>query len=461
MERTHHAAPSVPRLDAFGEDFAAFHARFAPLFARSEPRRKSREYLRALMGPVERRNGWQMAEAMGDATPDPTQRLLYHARWSAVDARNLLQDFIVEQFGDSEAVVVLDDTGFIKKGDASVGVMRQYTGTVGKVENCQIGVFLGYASARGHVLLDRALYMPEPWCNDPDRRARAHVPSRVKFHTKPALALRMLRRAWKRGVPMAWVAGDEAYGDDGKVRSAIQAMGRTYVLTVSCTTKAWTTRPDVAQPGPASGKRMGRPRTRMWRAPGAPKARTVKEIVASWPAEQWHRLAVVQGEKGPIEYDWGCTRVFERRGGRPAGESWLLARRSISNPSEVAYYLSNAPADTSLETLARVASARYTIEQCFEEGKDDVGLDQYEVRAWPSWHRHVTLSMMALAWLASVRAKLAAPSSKLATALADEERLREAAQAPATRSPSKRGPEADSLARFKLLRRGRSLRSVA
>src|SRR6185312_4498737 len=188
-----------------------------------------------------------------------------------------------------------------------------------------------------------------------------------------------------------------------------------------------------------------------------PATRTVKEIAASWPAVQWHRLAIVQGEKGPMEYDWGCMRVFERRGRRPAGESWLLARRSISDPSEVAYYLSNAPKDTSLETLARVASARYTVEQCFEEGKDDVGLDQYEVRTWPSWHRHVTLSMMALAWLASVRAKLADPSSKLATAVADEERRRaELAQAPAACSPSKRGPEAASLARFKRLRRGRS-----
>jgi SRSO17 transposase len=449
-------------LDVLGEDFAGFHARFAPLFARPEPRRKSEEYLRTLMGPVERRNGWQLAEAMGDATPDSAQRLLYHARWSAVGARNLLQDFIVEQFGNPESVGVLDDTGFIKKGDASVGVARQYTGTVGKVENCQVGVFLGYASARGHVLLDRALYMPEAWCNDAARRTRAHVSSRVKFHTKPALALRMLRRAWARGVPMAWVAGDEAYGNDGKLRSAIDTVGRKYVLTVACTTKVWTTRPDVARSGPASGKHMGRPRTRLWLAPGAPATKTAKEIVASWSAAQWHRLAIVQGEKGPIEYDWGCMRVFERRGRRPAGENWLLARRSLSDPSDVAYYLSNASADTSLETLAGVASARYTIEQCFEEGKDDVGMDQYEVRTWPSWHRHVTLSMMALAWIASVRAKLADPSSKLAVAVAAEERRRaEAARAPSTHSAQKKGPEAASLARFKLLRRGRSLRSVA
>jgi SRSO17 transposase len=421
MEPPHHPDVGVPRLDALGEDFVAFHARFAPLFARPEPRRKAQEYVRALMGPVERRNGWQMAEAMGDVTPDPTQRLLYHARWSAVGARDLLQDFIVEQFGDPEAVGVLDETGFLKRGDASVGVARQYTGTAGKVENCQIGVFLGYAGARGHALLDRALYMPQSWCDDLDRRARAHVPVRVKFHTKPALALRMLQRAWRCSVPMAWVTGDEVYGHNEKFRAAIDAAGRKFVLAVPSTTKVWATPPEAVLPHLAK-RRHGPPLTRYWRAPGAPAVKTVKEIVASWASVQWHRLALVQGEKGPIAHDWGCTRVVERRRRRPVGEKWLLARRSVSDPSEVAYYLSNAPADTSLETLARIASTRYTIEQCFEEGKDDLGLDQYEVRSWPSWHRHVTLSMMALAWLASVRAKLADPSSSLARAIASEER---------------------------------------
>jgi SRSO17 transposase len=460
MEPTHHPDVSMPRLDALGEDFAAFHARFAPLFARPEPRRKAQEYVRTLMGPVERRNGWQMAEAMGDVTPDPTQRLLYHARWSAVGARDRLQDFIVEQFGDPEAVGVLDETGFLKRGDASVGVARQYTGTAGKVENCQVGVFLSYAGARGHALLDRALYMPQSWCNDLERRARAHVPSRVKFHTKPALALRMLRRAWRRGVPMGWVTGDEVYGHDEKFRAAIDAAGRKYVLAVQSTTKVWATPPEVALPRLTERRHGARPRTRYWRAPGAPPVKTVRDIVASWTDVQWHRLALVQGEKGPIEHDWGCARVTERRRRRPAGKTWLLARRSVSDPSEVAYYLSNAPADTSLETLARIASTRYTIEQCFEEAKDDLGLDQYEVRSWSSWHRHVTLTMMALAWLASVRAKLADPSSSLARAVAAEERAYTMAPEHEARG-EKLLHRTRVLYRPKLWRRGRSPRPAA
>ncbi|MFT3767888.1 MAG: IS701 family transposase [Minicystis sp.] len=420
MEPSSRSERPLPKLDAFGEDFAAFHARFASLFVRSEPREKAVQYVRTLMGPVERRNGWQMAEAMGDRGPDAVQRLLYHATWSARAACDRLMEFTVEQFGDPEAIGVIDDTGFVKKGTASVGVQRQYSGTAGKVENCQIGVFLGYASERGQVLLDRALYLPASWCEDAARRERAHVPKAVRFHTKPQLALRMLRRAWRRDVPMTWVTADEAYGDDGSFRAALDEAEQLYVLCVSSTTKAWATPLEaVAAPG-SERPRMGRPRTRYWLLPGAPQPQTVKAITASWPATQWHRLALQQGEKGPIEYDWACVRVTERRKQRPARESWLLARRSISDPSEVAYYLSNAGAATTLETLARVASRRYTIEQCFEEAKDDVGLDQYEVRTWPSWHRHVTLTMMALAWLASVRAKLRDPSSTLAQAVAEE-----------------------------------------
>jgi SRSO17 transposase len=311
---------------------------------------------------------------------------------------------------------VLDETGFVKKGSASVGVARQYCSPLGKVENCQVGVFLSYTGPRGHVLLDRALYLPEAWCNDPKRCADAHVPSSVQFQTKPQLALSMLRHAWQRGVPMAWVTGDEVYGDDPALRDGIDAAGHRYVLAVISSTPVWTEPPEV-EPPEAAERRHGPPRTRARLAAGAPHAKKVAEVVAQWPAAQWHRFAVEQGEKGPILYDWACARVIDSRARLPAAEVWLLARRSIPNPSEIAYYLSNASADTSLETLAHVASYRYTIEQCFEEAKDDLGLDQYEVRTWTSWYHFVTLVMMALAWLASVRAKLLNPSSSLARAL--------------------------------------------
>jgi SRSO17 transposase len=404
----------LPDLDVFAADFEEFQARFADLFARSEPREQAAKYLRGLMGGAERRNGWQLAEAMGDAVPDRMQRLLNHADWSAATARDRLMDFVAERFGAPDAVGIVDETGVLKKGAASVGVARQYTGTAGKVENCQVGVFLAYAGRAGHTLLDRALYLPEDWADDADRRARARVPRTVGFHTKPALALRMLRRAWRRGVPMAWVTGDEVYGDAPYFRAGVAAAGRRYVLAVAATTPVWPARPPTIAPIPASPRGRGRPRTRTRLAPGAASSTPVKEVVAAWPATRWQRLAVHQGEKGPIEYDWACARVVESRGRVPAAEVWLLARRSVADPTEVAYSLSNAATDTSLWTLADVASTRFVIEQCFEESKDDVGLDHYEVRTWPAWHRHMTLAMLAMAWLASIRLALATTEPKTA-----------------------------------------------
>jgi len=398
--------PEPPDWDALAADFDEFHARFASVFARSESREQARKYMRTLMGPVARRNGWQMAEAAGDPTPDRMQRLLYCADWSADEARDRLISFTVEHLGDPEAIGGLDETGFIKKGTASVGVARQYSGTAGKIENCQIGVFLSYATPRGHVLLDRRLYLPESWCSDPEMRKRAHVPEDVSFQTKPQQALEMLQGAWKRGVPMAWVTGDEVYGDDPSLREGIAAAERQYVLAVAANTPIWAERPPIELPPGKVAHRTGPERSRTRLAPNAPHASTVAKVVASWSATAWQRLAVHQGEKGPIEYDWACARVIESRKRLPAGEVWLLARRSISDPSELAYYLSNADPSTPLTVLAHVASTRYTIEQCFEEAKDDVGLDHYEVRTWPSWHRYITLGMMAATWLASVRANI-------------------------------------------------------
>ena len=399
--------PPLPDLAPFAADFEAFHARFADLFARAEPREQAVKYVRGLLGGAERRNGWQLAEAAGDAVPDRMQRLLNRADWSAVAARDRLLAFGRERFGDEEGVGILDETGFLKKGDKSVGVQRQYSGTAGKLDNCQVGVFLGYAGRSGRVLLDRALYLPRSWADDAERRRAARVPARVRFHTKPALGARMLRRAWAAGVPMAWVTGDEVYGDDPGLRDAIARAGRRYVLAVGAGTPAWATRPAVVAPGPARGGHGGRARTRVRLAKGAPPATTVKALSASWPASAWHRLAVVRGEKGPIEYDWAAARVVDSRRKAPADELWLLARRSVADPAEVAWYLSNAPAGAPLETLARVAATRFAVEQLFEEAKDDVGLDQYEVRSWPAWHRHITLAMLALAWLGSIRLRLA------------------------------------------------------
>lgn len=393
----------LDELDTWSDDFASFQARFAALFTRSEPRAQMAKYLRALMARVERKNGWQLAEVMGDTTPDATQRLLYQARWDADDARDELERFVIEEFGDAEGIAIVDETGFLKKGTRSVGVKRQYSGTAGKIENCQIGTFLSYATAKGQVFLDRRLYLPEEWCDDPQRCQRAKVPEEVIFQSKPEQALAMLQHAWSVGVPMRWVVGDEAYGKSPSLRDAIAASGHWYLLGVCSTTPVWTERPDVEEPGSQrSGRRKGRPRTRARLAPGAPRAITVAVVVAQRPESRWQRLTVAEGEKGPRTYEWGCQRVIESRDGLPDRESWLLARRSLSD-GEIAYYLSNAPAETPLLTLAQVASTRYTVEQCIEEAKGETGLDEYEVRHWHSWHRHITLSMMAHAWLASVQ----------------------------------------------------------
>ena len=387
-------------LDEWSVDFLQFCARFADVFRRKEPRAQAIKYLRGLMGPVPRKNRWQMAEAVGDRIPDATQRLLYQAHWSADAARDRLLRYSVEMFGDEDGVGVVDETGFIKKGTHSVGVKRQYSGTAGKVENCQIGVFLSYATAKGHVLLDRRLYLPEEWANDPQRREEAKVPAEVEFQTKPEQAIAMLEAAWQAGMPMRWVTCDEVYGDSTELRDLVARRERWYVLAVRTFTPVWTERPPMVGPEPPV---RGRPRTKARLAEGALPATTVKQVVASWPESRWQRLTVAEGEKGLITYDWACQWVVESRDGLPGRDAWLLARRSVSDPTDIAYYLSNAPVSTPLIKLAQVASSRYTVEQCIEEAKGETGLDEYEVRYWHSWHRHITLSMMANTWLASVR----------------------------------------------------------
>jgi SRSO17 transposase len=389
-------------LDRWADEFEAFHARFAPLFARSETRGQAAKYLRGLLAPVERKNGWHLAEAVGDGTPDRTQRLLYRVDWDAEAARDRLQDFVVEAFGDPEGIGVVDETGILKKGAGSVGVQRQYSGTAGKVENCQIATVLSYATPRGHAFLDRRLYLPQAWCADAERRRKAQVPEGVSFRTEPEQAIAMLEHAWARGVPMRWVTGDEVYGDAPRLRESVQAHGRWYVLAVSSTTPVWAERPPVDEPARPP---RGRPRSEVRLASDAPPPTSVAAVVAAWPAAQWERFSVAEGEKGPRVYDWGRARVLESRDGLPGPEVWLLARRSVGAPTELAYYLALAPVEIPLRALARVAATRYTVEQCIEEAKGEVGFDQYEVRLWPSWHRHITLAMMAHAWLAALRSR--------------------------------------------------------
>jgi len=394
---------TAEELDEWAADFSQFCARFSDIFGRKEPRAQATKYMRGLMASVPRKNGWQVAEVIGDRTPDATQRLLYQAQWSADTARDRLLQYVIEVFGEEDGIAVVDETGFIKRGNRSVGVKRQYSGTAGKVENCQIGTFLSYATAKGHVFLDRRLYLPEEeWCNDLERREQAKVPADVVFQTKPEQAMAMLEHAWQAGVPMRWVAGDEVYGGSPDLRDLIARHECWYVLTVQASTPVWTERPQVVESEP---QERSRPHRKVRLAEGAPSATTVKEVVASWLESGWQKLTVAEGEKGLITYAWACQRVVESRNGLPGPDAWLVARRSLRDPTDIAYYLSNAPVKTPLFKLAQVASTRYTVEQCIEEAKGETGLDEYEVRYWHSWHRHITLSMMAHVWLASVRYK--------------------------------------------------------
>ena len=353
----------------WAEELERLGARIAPCFGRKESRRRAMTYLHGLLAPLPRKNGWQLAEAVGDRTPDAMQDFLRRMRWNADAVRNHLQAYVIEHLGDPGAVLVLDETGFVKKGTKSVGVQRQYSGTAGRVENCQIGVFLAYASTKGHALIDRALYLPESWAGDAARRGEAGVPEEVAFTTKPKLGRRMLERAFKAGVPCAWVTGDSVYGSDSSLRRDCERRLVGYVLAVT------------------SAQRLG--------------GRDVARWAEAMPAKAWQRLSAGDGTKGPRLYDWAYAPYHASA--PPGWRKGLLVRRSIAKPDELTFYLTLAPPDIELATLVRVAGTRWTVEACFEAAKGEVGLDEYEVRSWTGWYRHITLAMLAHAYLAVVR----------------------------------------------------------
>ena len=378
----------VAEVARWAEGIDQVHQCIGGRFRRPEPRRRALDYLRGLLGPVERKNGWQLAERAGDATPYGVQRLLSSYQWDAGLVRDDLKYYVMEHLGDAEAVLVVDETGFLKKGDKSVGVQRQYSGTAGRIENCQVGVFLAYASDKGRTLLDRELYLPQVWAEDWERRREAGVPENVGFQTKPRLAQRMLERALESGVPFRWVAGDEVYGNDRNLRLWLEHQGIPHVLAIKRSEKLWA----LTEKG-----------SRQVRADRL--ASQVDEI-------GWVRCSTGDGAKGPRIYDWTAVAIRPLR--EPGKGHWLLVRRSVAKPEELAYYVCYGPAGTALEELARVAGTRWAIEECFEEAKGQVGLDQYEVRRWDGWYRHITLAMLAQAYLAVIRHQAMQPGEKRA-----------------------------------------------
>ena len=361
--------------DALGE----LHTRVAERFHRPEVRQRARRYLAGLLGRLERKNGWQMAEAMGEMGPQGAQRLLNAARWDADAVRDDLREYVVEHLGEEESgVLIVDETGFLKKGEKSVGVARQYTGTAGRIENAQVGVFVAYASEKGTAFMDRALYLPrEEWADDPLRRKEAGVPDEVRFATKGELAKEMLKRAFEAGVPARWVVADTVYGTARGLRGWLEEQGRSYVLAVPSTKGIYHEE----------------------------RQRQARTVAKRLPQEAWFRASAGKGSKGERLYDWACVPLPDPDGAEKKRGRWLLVRRSIGDPSELAYYLAYGPKETLAEELIRVAGTRWQVEDCFEQAKGEVGLDEYEVRKWEAWQRHVTLSLLAHAYLAVLRSE--------------------------------------------------------
>lgn len=356
--------------DAWQGEFASFMVEFDDCFYRQEQAANTRLYVRGLMSNVKRKNGWQLAEAVGLADPHPLQRLLTEGSWDEGVVSERLRTVLMRQLRDVNGVAIIDESSFVKKGDKSAGVQRQYCGRLGKVENCQVGVFLGYVSPAGSCFLDRQLYIPQSWFEDQARSKLAKIPEGLVFKTKPELALELLERSWAEGLTLPWLVADSSYGNSPDFRQALHDKGCSYVLQIGI-------QHQVLQQD---------------------KAYALKDFVKTLSDQDWLGMVHGLGEKGPLTYAWTAKRIHMPHD--ELGEQWLLIRRNLdSTDQDLAYYLSNAPTDTKLEDLATVVMARHSIEQLFEQAKGELGLADYEVRSYLAWHRHMTLCMLAHSFL--------------------------------------------------------------
>ncbi len=360
----------------WGQELEHVHSRIAPRFARPEPRRRVLAYLKGIVSATPRKNGWQLAEHAGESRPDGMQRLLNSAVWVADLVRDDLRAYVLECLGDPHAVLVIDETSFRKRGKKSAGVKKQYCGTTGTLENCQVGVFLSYASQKGHTLIDRELYLPKDWIDDPGRCREAGIPEKTRFRTKCELAQHMIERLWKAKIPFDWVVADSVYGGNLDLRLWLEAHGYSYALAVACDEP-------VGIQTPEGRKRM-----------------TVAEAEALLlHADDWHRLSMSNGTKGPRLFDWAVLPILH--GWEDDGRHFLLIRRCVDTPSEKAYYFVFAPIGTTLVEMVRAIGQRWSIEECFEIGKT-IGLEDYEVRGFTPWYRFITLVMAVMAALAGI-----------------------------------------------------------
>jgi SRSO17 transposase len=352
-------------LEGWRVGFNDMFALVAGRFAQAGSRRRARMYVLGLLSGAERKNSWAIAEQAGDLTPDGMQRLLNFYSWDADAVRDDLRGYVLDALGDPSGVMVADETGFLKKGTKSAGVQRQYSGTAGRIENCQLGVFLTYVSSKGRALIDRELYLPASWTADRDRCREAGIGEEVEFATKPELARCMLERARDAGALFSWFTADEAYGDNPGLRAYLEDQDINYVMAISCDQRFST------PTGPLRADKLA----------------------ALAPQRGWQRLSAGAGSKGQRLYDWLLID--------PGTDTHqLLIRRSISKPDELAYYIVHSSTPVPLIELVRVAGSRWAVEETFQFTKNETGLDHYQVRKYHAWYRHITLSMLAAAFLA-------------------------------------------------------------
>jgi len=370
-------------LELWASSLRDVKARVRPLFTQERVATSAGHFLDGLLGEERRKTGWMRAEAAGDPGPWRQQAILGRGSWDANSLRNIVRDYALETLADPDAVLVLDETGFLKQGKASCGVGRQYTGSAGKITNCQIGVFASYVSRHGHAFIDRALYLPKAWTNDRDRLEAAHVPENVRFATKPALALRMIERAIAENVPFSWVAADSVYGV-GDIEMALKRSAKGYVLGVNANHSFHSWGKPLAVGG------------------------TAKDIAEALPENAWLRLSAGAGTKGARLHDWAYLDLADLDAddfGAAFAGVWtrgLLIRRNIAD-GDLAFFSTWCPLGTPLEKLVTVEGHRWAIEDSFETAKNELGLDHNETRSWHGWHRHVSMVMLAFAMMASIR----------------------------------------------------------
>jgi SRSO17 transposase len=343
--------------------------RIADIFPGEPGFANAKKYISGLMSPIARKNGWQLSEAVGEATPYSLQQFIYRGRFSSDALRDRLIKYVNDELGEEDGVLVVDDTGFLKKGKMSCGVNRQYTVTAGKVENCQIGVFLTYSSTKGHSPIDRRLYIPQCWFDEPERCVKAGIPKTVKFQTKPEMALEMAQNALASGVAFRWVVGDCAYGDIREFRSWLEEVRKCYVLCVS-------------------GKEY-------IQIDGVKTS--ISNALKELDENLWFEASCGGGSKGERKYNWQILNIDGSF--VPGFKHHLLVRRSLSDPADMRAHICFAPEGTTEDKLIKITGTRWTVESCFAEGKSEVGMDQYEVRSYSGWYKFITFSCIALALL--------------------------------------------------------------